>query len=194
MNIYDFDNTIYDGESNADIIKFGLKKHFFITLKALRKTRKLNSEYKRGFLEFERVKETMLSFIFEIPNYPKFIDEFVTRNMKKIKPWYYSKKNENDLILSASYELWVKEFASRLGIKNVIATRVDSNGKILGKNCKSEEKLRRLYAVMPNASIASAYSDSKSDECVLEKASVAYVVEGNKLIQYYKGFKFKNEK
>ena len=44
MNIYDFDGTIYNGDSCRDIVKYGLKKHPFITLKALKAAKKLNKE------------------------------------------------------------------------------------------------------------------------------------------------------
>ena len=52
--------------------------------------------------------------------------------MKNIKPWYMAKKTENDVILSASYDLWISQFAKRLGVKVVIATKTDSNGKKVG--------------------------------------------------------------
>lgn len=45
---------------------YGFKKHPFLVLKALKKAKKLQNDYKRGVIEFERVKEAMLSFIFEI--------------------------------------------------------------------------------------------------------------------------------
>ena len=44
MYIYDFDDTIYDGDTNKDIIKYGLKKHFKLTVQALLKAKKLNKE------------------------------------------------------------------------------------------------------------------------------------------------------
>ena len=52
MNIYDFDGTIYNGDSCKDIIKYGMKKHPFITMKALKKAKKLNKEYKQGLVSF----------------------------------------------------------------------------------------------------------------------------------------------
>ena len=75
MNIYDFDDTIYNGDTNRDILMYGFKKHPFLVLKALKKAKKLQNDYKRGVIEFERVKEAMLSFIFEIKNYPRFTYE-----------------------------------------------------------------------------------------------------------------------
>ena len=192
MNIYDFDDTIYNGDTNRDILMYGFKKHPFLVLKALKKAKKLQNDYKRGIIEFERVKEAMLSFIFEIKNYPKFINDFVDSHMKNIKPWYLNRRTQNDIIISASYELWIMQFCKRLGIRYVIATKTDSDGRIIGKNCKGAEKLKRLASVIPNAVIVTAYSDSSCDIPILESARTAYVVEGNKLITYTKGYKFKN--
>lgn len=192
MNIYDFDDTIYNGDTNRDILMYGFKKHPFLVLKALKKAKKLQNDYKRGVIEFERVKEAMLSFIFEIKNYPKFINDFVDSHMKNIKPWYISRRTQNDIVISASYELWIMQFCKRLGIRYVIATKTDSDGRIIGKNCKGAEKLKRLASVIPNAVIVTAYSDSSCDIPILESARTAYVVEGNKLITYTKGYKFKN--
>lgn len=192
MNIYDFDDTIYNGDTNRDILMYGFKKHPFLVLKALKKAKKLQKDYKRGVIEFERVKEAMLSFIFEIKNYPKFINDFVDSHMKNIKPWYIGRRTQNDIVISASYELWIMQFCKRLGIRYVIATKTDSEGRIIGKNCKGAEKLKRLASVIPNAVIVSAYSDSSCDIPILEAARTAYVVEGNKLITYTKGYKFKN--
>lgn len=192
MNIYDFDDTIYNGDTNRDILMYGFKKHPFLVLKALKKAKKLQKDYKRGVIEFERVKEAMLSFIFKIKNYPKFINDFVDSHMKNIKPWYLNRRTQNDIIISASYELWIMQFCKRLGIRYVIATKTDSDGRIIGKNCKGAEKLKRLASVIPNAVIVTAYSDSSCDIPILESARTAYVVEGNKLITYTKGYKFKN--
>lgn len=194
MNIYDFDNTIYNGDSCRDLVLFGLKKYPNFTIKSLIKAKKLNKDYKNNKIPFERVKEELLSFIFKINNYPKFINEFVNTHIKKIKPWYIARKSENDIIVSASYDLWIKKFAKILGIKHVIATKVDSKGKIIGKNCKREEKVKRLKSEYKNCVFETSYSDSESDIPILEIAKKAFVVEGNKIYIYNKSYKFKNKK
>ena len=192
MNIYDFDDTIYDGNTCRDIVFYGIKKHPIITLKALLKANKLDKDYKKGLIPFERVKEAMLSFIFQIDNYPAFIKSFVSSHIKKIKPWYMSRKKDNDVIVTASYELWISEFAKLIGIRYVIGTKVDKDGRIIGKNCKGEEKVNRIKEIYPNGIINCSYSDSSADIPILELANVAYVVEGNNLIPYKSGYKFKN--
>lgn len=194
MNIYDFDDTIYAGDTNRDIMLYSFKKHPFMVLKALKKAAVLDRDYKKGIVSFERVKEAMLSFLFELPDRDQYINKFVDAHIKKIKSWYLSRKTDNDIVISASYELWISVFCKKIGIKYVIGTKTDEDGKIIGKNCKREEKLKRLAEVIPNASIASAYSDSSEDIPLLEAAKTAFVVEGDKLIPYQKGYKFKNTK
>ena len=193
MNIYDFDNTIYNGDTNKDILLYSFKKHPFKVIKALNKTKKLERDYKRGLITFERVKEAMLSFLFEIDDLDGYIEKFVSSHMKNIKPWYLSRKTDYDIVISASYELWIIPFCKKLGIKYVLATKTDKDGHIIGKNCKGEEKVKRLASTIPNAQIVTSYSDSESDLPILNLAKTAYVVEGNKLIPYVRGYKFKNK-
>ena len=193
MNIYDFDNTIYNGDTNKDILLYSFKKHPFKVIKALNKTKKLERDYKRGLITFERVKEAMLSFLFEIDDLNGYIEKFDSSHMKNIKPWYLSRKTDYDIVISASYELWIIPFCKKLGIKYVLATKTDKDGHIIGKNCKGEEKVKRLASTIPNAQIITSYSDSESDLPILNIAKTAYVVEGNKLIPYVKGYKFKNK-
>lgn len=194
MNLYDFDGTIYDGDSCYDIVMYGLKHYPFITLNSLIKSGVLRKKYKKGKVEFEVVKEALLRFLFKINNYELFVKKFVDSHMNKIKSFYKEIQKEDDIILTASYELWIKLFASNLGIKNVIATKTDNNGHIIGKNCKGEEKVRRLKEEFKNIKFLCAYSDSSKDIPMLEIAENAFVIEGNNILEYKKGYIFKNNK
>ena len=114
MNIYDFDDTIYAGDTNRDIMLYSFKKHPFMVLKALKKAAALDRDYKKGIVSFERVKEAMLSFLFELPDRDQYINKFVDAHIKKIKSWYLSRKTDNDIVISASYELWISVFCKKL--------------------------------------------------------------------------------
>ena len=46
MNIFDFDGTIYDGDSCKDIIIYGLRKHFLVVVPSLYRTIKKMAELK----------------------------------------------------------------------------------------------------------------------------------------------------
>lgn len=194
MNIYDFDDTIYAGDTMVDILKYSIVRHPFLVLSSILNTIKCYLKYKNKKAPFENVKESLLSFLFKINNREEYINKFIDSKKHKIKKWYKANQKEDDIIISASYELWIKPFCNKIGIKNVIATITDENGKILGKNCKREEKVRRLYEEFPNIKVNESYSDSKTDIPMLEIAKKPFIVEGNNLIKYTKDYNFKKLK
>lgn len=194
MNIYDFDDTIYTGDTMIDILKYSIVRHPFLVLSSILKTIKYYLRYKNKKAPFENVKENLLSFLFKIKNREEYINKFIESKKHKIKKWYLENQKEDDIIISASYELWIKPFCNKIGIKNVIATITDENGKILGKNCKREEKVRRLYEEFPNIKVNESYSDSKTDIPMLEIAKKPFIVEKNNLIEYTKDYIFKKLK
>lgn len=193
MNIYDFDGTIYDGDSCVDIVIYGLKKHFFTVIPCINRTYKLYKKYKKQLISFDEVKESLISFLYMIDDQEKFLNDFVNSHIKKIKKWYLDNKKDDDVIITASCDVWINLFANKLNIKNVIATNVDTSGKLLTKGCKREEKVTRFREVFPNSIVNNSYSDSESDIPMLKLGKHPYVVEGNKLIPYKEGYKFKKK-
>ncbi len=188
MNIYDFDNTIYEGDTGVDMVLYGLKKYPFKTLKCVFKGLKLRNKYKTT--NNREVKEAFFAFLYEIDDLNKFIDSFIDSHIKNIKPWYKSEQKENDTIISASYDLWINPFCKKLGIKNVICTKVDDKGNIIGENCKGEEKVKRFKEEFPNVEVLKSYSDSSTDIPMLLLAREPYIVDGNKIKPYTEGSYF----
>ena len=188
MNIYDFDNTIYEGDTGVDMVFYGLKKYPFKTLKCVIKGLKLRKKYKTT--NNREVKEAFFAFLYEIEDLNKFIESFIDSHIKNIKSWYKSEQKENDTIISASYDLWINPFCKRLGIKNVICTKVDDKGNIIGENCKGEEKVKRFKEEFPNVEVLKSYSDSSTDIPMLLLAHEPYIVDGNKIKPYTEGSYF----
>ena len=188
MNIYDFDNTIYEGDTGVDMVLYGLKKHPFKVIKCIIKGLKLRKKYKSS--NIGAVKEEFFALLYQIKDLDKFIDSFIDSHIKNIKPWYKSQQKENDTIISASYDLWINPFCERLGIKNIICTKVDDKGKIIGENCKGEEKVKRFREEFPNAEVLESYSDSSTDIPMLLLAKKPFIVDGNKIKPYSEGSYF----
>lgn len=191
MNVYDFDDTIYKGDTSVDLVKHTLKKKPLLMLKYILKTIPVLIKYLFKKVKFQDVKESLFMFIIEIKDLDKYLDEYIDIHMKNIKPWYKEKQKKDDVIISASYILWIKKYCDRLNIKTSIGTEVNlKTGKIIGKNCLSKEKLVRFDVMFPGKEILESYSDSKKDLPLLERARQGYVVKGNKIIPYRKGYKF----
>ena len=111
MNVYDFDNTIYDGESSVDFFMFCLKKrpklikYIFVVFFNLAK-------YKLCLIskqELLKLAEKNLFGILDIcPDYEKLAESFWDKSMNKIKPLYLDNKRKDDVIISASFDFLLK--------------------------------------------------------------------------------------
>ncbi len=187
MNIYDFDNTIFRGDSSVKFIKYSFKKHPLLVIKCLPKTLKESFKYpfKKSDLGF--IKSELFSFVKDIDDLDNYINNFILLNMKNIKKFYLEGKKENDTVISASFDFLIEPFCKKLGIKNVIATKYDiKKGKIIGKNCKGNEKVIRFKKIFPKELVRKAYSDSLSDIPMLELAEEAFLVKDEEIIPYKK--------
>ena len=86
------------------------------------------------------------------------------------------------VVVSASYEQYVRVVARRLGIEAVLATRLDvgpddvCTGRLLGPNCRGAEKVVRLGAWLAEQGLSRdevvlwAYGDSAGDRDLLAAA------------------------
>lgn len=185
MNIYDFDNTIFKGDSSVKFIKYSLWHHPLIVLISLCKT--LKEVIKKLFhkSDFNHIKSELFSFVKSIPDFDNYVEAFVLKNMKNIKKFYLEGQRENDTIISASCEFIIRPFCEKLGIKNIIATKYNiKDGKIIGNNCKGKEKIKRFRELFPDAKVKNAYSDSLSDIPMFEIATNGYLVKAEKIIEY----------
>ncbi len=179
MNVFDFDKTIYDGDSTVDFWKFCLKKcpkakkHLFHT--AVNGTK-----FVFGFMEKTNFKEDFYRFLAEIYEPEKLLSEFWDIHQVKIKQWYLDMQKKDDVIISASPEFLLSPICKRLNIKYLMASRVDiKTGKYDGVNCHGEEKVRRYKEKFPHVQIHEFYSDSYSDTPLAKLAFDPILVKGN---------------
>ena len=193
MNMYDFDGTIYDGDSFKDFLIYSFKKKPILVTKSLIKTIFKYLKYKRGKIAFEELKETIVSFVPHIKNLNFFVQKFVIKHKYKIKKIYLNQKRKDDFIITASLDFYVKPLCHSVGIKKIVATKYDlKSGKIVGKNCKSLEKARRV-SKMFNKKFANFYTDSINDKPLFEYADKVYIINHNEINEYSPEYKFKNK-
>ena len=184
INAYDFDGTIYDGDSSMDFYFFCLKRNKKVLLQ-------LPVQLWGAFLYAFRIidktkfKEKVFTFLKRIDDIDTYIKDFWEEKYKNIKPWYLKQKKESDIIISASPEFLLAPLKSKLKIKGIIATKTNKKtGKFESKNCHDYEKIRRFEELYKNTKIDKFYSDSiKSDRAMLEYANKAYLVNGDKVLK-----------
>lgn len=180
INIYDFDKTIYNGDSSIDFYKFCISKNKRCLL-IIPKTAIQLFLYKIKIINKEKFKSTFFSFVKYFDNLEPLIEEFWDINIRKIKKFYMEKKQSTDYIISASPEFLLKTIALRLNF-NLIATNVNiKTGEIIGKNCYGKEKVNRLKK-LGISNCNEFYSDSKSDLPLRKIANRGYIVKKNKIV------------
>lgn len=184
MNVYDFDKTIYDGDSTLDFYFFSLKKSpmliRFLPIQIIGFIKYMFGMYSK--LQF---KEKFYSFLKGIKDVDSMVELFWNENQDKIKDWYLKSKEESDVIISASPEFLLNNICRRIGIKHLIASEVNKNTGICeGENCYGEEKVLRFKKYFEKGEIKKFYSDSLSDAPISLMASERYIVTGNNILPW----------
>lgn len=86
------------------------------------------------------------------------------------------------VVVTASPTIYVDAVAARLDVTAVVATELEVvdgcvTGRFAGKNCRAEEKLRRLEAWLDGRDVElHAYGNAPNDDAMLARAEVATYV------------------
>lgn len=188
MNAYDFDKTIYDGDSTIDFYLYCLRirpqlvsylfgQGYGIFLHVVKK------------IDTTEMKERFFAFLQGLPDTAALVDAFWELQFPKIQNWYLQQKAADDVVISASPMFLLEPVCHRLHIPRAIATEMDLHtGKIYGRNCKGEEKVRRFQERYPNSEIQRFYSDSLSDAPMAALAQNAFLVKNGRPVPWRKCF------
>ena len=180
-NLYDFDKTIYNGDSSIDFFLYSLKRNWSI-IKYIPKDVIAIIKYKTKKISKKEMKEIFFSFLNEIHDIDIHIENFWHKHRRKIKKWYLLQEHSRDIIITASPDFLIKPMGTYLKVKDVIATKVDkTTGKFTSNNCYGEEKVKRLYEKYSKIKVNEAYSDSLSDIPMLKLATNQYLVKKDKI-------------
>ena len=186
MNVYDFDKTIYDGDSTLDFYIFAVKKNLFL-LKYLPKQFLGMILYYLKIINKEKYKESFFSFLKGIKNIDVERKIFWEKNEEKIKKWYLNQKNKSDIVISASPEWLLKPITDKLGI-HLIATKVDKKtGRFNSLNCYGKEKVKRFKEKFLDKEIENFYSDHYSDTPMSLISKKSSIVKGEKIKKWTDG-------
>lgn len=180
MNVYDFDKTIYKGDSTLDFYFWCIKRNPLILVV-------LPIQF-LGFLLYnfklkdkDYFKEKFYFFLKYINYSETIIDQFWNEKIYKIMDWYLLQKEDTDVIISASPEFLLKPLEKKLGIGKIIASKVEpTTGKLLSKNCYGEEKVIRFVEIFKNRKILKFYSDSLSDAPLARLSKHSFLVNYKK--------------
>jgi phosphoserine phosphatase len=180
MNVYDFDGTIYDGDSSVDFYRSCLVSEPKCAL-ALPGTALGLLLFLSGRMGKTEWKARFFSFLRYVKDVDRAVLVFWRFHERKLKPWYLSQKQAADIVISASPEFLLDPICRKLGV-TLVGSRVDKlSGKFYGMNCHGEEKARRLAEVTDMLAVEAFYSDSMADRPLLDAVARSFLVRKNRV-------------
>ena len=200
MNVYDFDGTIYTGDSMCHFVRW-LWRKYPRTLLNLPRTVWYGLLYKMKLVSKEWFKMNLYRMFSYVEDMDRAVAEFTDEYIAHIKPWYIQQQRYDDVVVTASPEFLVKSFCRKLGIQYCIGSKVDMyKGILKSEICAGEMKVDRFYSRMyyskenpgdnPNgyrpSTVNKFYSDRLSDEPMARIAKCAYLVKGDTITDWPK--------
>ena len=174
MNVYDFDGTLYRGDSTADFLRWCVSRHPHAALALPRAGVAAAACFGPHLIDKTQFKRNLYRLLRSVPDIDREIDRFWAVHEDRIAG--PCKPAPGDLVISASPEFLLEGPCRRRGL-DLIASQVDPHtGRILSPNCSGHEKVLRYRARFADTPIDTFYSDSKNDAPLAALANSAFLV------------------
>lgn len=185
MRVFDFDNTVYNGESAIDFFKYYFVHYPGKVIRYVPAFSKGVIRYKLGKLSIDEVFEQYSAIFKEccktFDNIPEEIERFWDKHEKNVKPYFRDLLRPDDVILSASPEVVLRVICNRMGVKNVIGSDLDIESGEVRSVCFRDNKIKCFKAVYPDTVIDEFYTDSMVDRPFMEISDRVFFVKGDKI-------------
>lgn len=190
MTVYDFDNTIYDGESGVDLFLYCLKRDPAL-IRKLPWGLKILRDYKVSKLSIDDIihkysPEVERYGVEKVGDLTALADDFWNTHAYKIKSFYIKQRSDDDLIISACLDFVLEEICRRLGIKNYIASEVEFDTRKLKRFCYRDNKVKMFRERYPEGNIDTLYTDSYNDKPLMDISDNVFFVKGSIIKQIKK--------
>ena len=184
MKVFDFDNTIYDGESLVDFFCFCIRKKKSLIFK-IPAVLSAAIPYKMNKLSiddlYEKASKLTSVIIKNKDDINGYVEEFWQKNKKKLKQNMLDKISEEDVIITASPDILINGISSELKTKNIISSILNVNTGKFEFICFRENKVTIFKEKYKDTIIDECYTDSLSDLPLMKLAKRAYLVSKEKI-------------
>lgn len=144
MNVYDFDKTIYKGDSTADFYLFCLLRHRRVWRYVPNAVWGAVRHYVLRNCSKTEFKEQMYTFL-RAADYQTDVPAFWDGHVHKIQSWYKAQQRPDDVVISASPRFLLEPVCARLGIRFLIASEVDGKPAFTQGKTATAAKRRAVF-------------------------------------------------
>jgi len=186
MNVYDFDNTLYDGESALHFFLFRMKQRPLLA-------RYIPSAlwgivgYKRQGIAIDEIAgrygKIFKACMEGITDYRAVTKAFWDKYEHRICAFYKDIQQPDDLIISAGPEQSLREICARLGIKHYLGTVFNEETGEMEFICFKENKVKAFRERWPGREIDNFYTDSMNDKPLMDISRHVFLVKKGEITQ-----------
>lgn len=181
MNVFDFDGTIINGDSENYFTEYAFK-NLKIKFKDRLEVRLFYFLRKIKLVSPQTQRNHTYPYISYISNIEKIVKDFWDEHEKYIFPYFYKVYQKEDAVISATPGFILREIMRRLKIKTLISSEIDlKTGKMIGKMCFADEKEVYYNKVFNKKTFDNYYFDKEHDMCLLKYAKNGYMVHNGEL-------------
>ena len=179
MKVFDFDNTLYRGESAVDFALFMIRYKPRIIL-WLPKIFWNLLKYKLCLIRQDNMEAQIDRFLQSCLPDPdtvhRLVRQFWKQHLHKLNAGLIRKIGKDDAIITAGPSFLLDPIQKRLGTSNLLCSEVDLSGKhVLYLNFGSR-KVQRYRARFGSAALHVFYTDSYNDRALMDIAESVYLV------------------
>ena len=180
IDVYDFDGTIYDGDSTFDFVKFCLRRHPAMLL-GVGRVLAAGVRLAMKQIGLTQFKSALFGVMVRYMDLGSEAQAFWAsdKTQAKLGEWFQHTPRDLPIVIaSASPEFELCHAAKILGVCTLIGTRADgATGQLIGKNCKGAEKIDRIRQALGEFTVRAMYTDdAKADGPLLAIAQEKYIV------------------
>jgi len=194
LALFDLDDTLFDGDTEAEWVKYMDHRGFIQDFDFYSKMEAFEKNYREGRLDVDEYSEFLLSPIVgkslkELEDHIEdFTSDIVTRFSDELSQELLDKhKNDTKVLTSGSLSFLVHKIGTKLGIDNCFGTDPEYlegkfTGRVEGRPNFSQEKVRRVNKWMGSKKFDQifSYSDSIHDLPLLEFADFPMAISPDK--------------
>ena len=184
IKVFDFDNTIYKGESSIDFALFMMRSNKRVILYLPSIFWNL-LRYKLCIVDREKLQAAITDAVKFIvrdkEEVLRLADSFWKKHVRKLDKRMLDSISADDVIVTASPSFLISAAGNRLKTKNIIGSVLDLDKKEVAYLNFGENKVKKYRELYGTESIGCFYTDSFNDKKMMDISDRVFLVKNGKL-------------
>lgn len=187
LNAFDFDNTIYRGESPVDFALFMIKHNKRIILYL--PTIIYNSiKYKLCWVSIEKwekkINDFLRTFTLTEEELRRMVKQFWADHVRKLDRQMLKRIRKDDIIITAGPSFLIEGIRDYLKTDRILGTEIDVRRKKLIYYNLGSNKVKRFQQLFGSKRIDRFYTDSFNDRALMDISDRVFIVKKGRMRRF----------